>query len=485
VDFISLRFVVFLAVAVPLYLLCPLRLRPQYLLVVSYGYYCFHSVVFAGVLFAITAFSFHLSHFLAAASDEKRKTRLLASGVYALVGYLAVFKYGRAILDWLSVDLSSSDWSQLGQHLWMPLGISYYTFKVISYLVDVYWGRLPPAGRFVNYAAFVVFFPQIVAGPIQRATSFLPQVDEPRDVLPEQVTNGLRRILFGLFKKVVVANNLTDLVDPVFVDPSGAWGSAVLIAIYLYPLQLYADFSGLTDIAIGVGNLFGIEAPENFNLPFFAKSISEFWRRWHMTLTQWLVDYVFTPLRMATRNLGQRGLIFSLMVNMLAVGVWHGPRWTYAVFGLLHGAFIVVDTLSSRRRNKLARNSPTYRHLAPIIGPIFTFHLVAFAGVFFRAETVGNAVEVLEHLPVDLNHSLPEVVAHLNGLFDDRPRFDVPVGHGLIGIAGYVMIEVIEVLRRQPYVWPWFARWATYEAGIVAIALFGLFDKQQFIYFQF
>jgi D-alanyl-lipoteichoic acid acyltransferase DltB (MBOAT superfamily) len=320
----------------------------------------------------------------------------------------------------------------------LPLGVSYYTFKLISYVLDVYWEKIEPARQLIPFAAYVSFFPQILAGPIQRPGDFLRQIPPPRAVFRE----GAWRIAWGLIKKLAVADQLAPTVNYVFSHMKGLHGAEVLAGFYLFPLQLYLDFSALTDIAIGVGRLFGIEGPENFNRPFTASTITEFWRRWHMSLTTWLADYVFTPLRMSTRKLGKVGLAFSITVNMVAIGLWHSFTWTFFAFGLLHAGYLTVETLTSRQRSRFLKQWPAVDQPAGWLGSLYVYHATAIAFLFFRAQSVSDAAWGLTHLLAGIG-TLGADLAHLLGEVDARSL--------TVGLAGVALVELAE--RYRPDRW--------------------------------
>lgn len=319
----------------------------------------------------------------------KRSSAIAAAAIATFVIYLAAFK---------ALDLFAS-----GRSIFVPLGISYYTFRLISYLIEVYWQRLAPEKDWTTFAAYVAFFPQMVAGPIQRPADFLSQIHAGTPVTPADVWTGILRILLGFFKKFLVADKLALLVAYGFSRAGQNSCVPSALAMYLFPLQLYMDFGALTDIAVGISLLFGIRSPENFDRPFGAVSITEFWRRWHMSLTGWLRDYVFTPTRMTLRNLGQTGLAISIVVNMMLVAVWHGFRSTFVLFGVLHSVYLLTDTFSAPFRKKLYREWPALKRIAGVLGVILTYHLVAVADVFFRASTPGAAIDVLAGLGAGLD----------------------------------------------------------------------------------
>lgn len=325
--------------------------------------------------------------------SDGRTTWLLIATVGSLVLYICYFKLLGVLASGTSVAV--------------PLGISYYTFRLISYMLDVHWGKIEAERSPVRFAAFVAFFPHLVAGPIQRADEFLPQVRLDRAEWSSQLWRGLARILLGLFKKMAVADPLLLLTSYGFAHAGESSAVPGLLAFYLFPLQLYMDFAALTDIAIGVGLLFGIESPENFDRPFLAPNITEFWRRWHMSLTGWLRDYVFMPLRMALREWGNYGLVLSLTINMMLIALWHGFSSSFLVFGLIHSTYLIVDTLSWPYRKRYYKTHTLAAKVAALVGPVFTYHLVAIANVFFRVPTFSDGAQLLSSLTVGSDDFFP------------------------------------------------------------------------------
>ena len=473
-DFTTLKFLAFLALVALLYRLSAARLRAPLLLVASYAYYWSWSGWMALLLFGATTLAYLVALAVEKSQRQNAKHSLAILTVAALVLLLALFKS----LPLLPPSLKGS--------LLVPIGISYYTFKLISYVLDVYWGAFPAERAFIPFAAYTAFFPQIVAGPIQRGESFLPQMHPPRSAKGRDVLLGTQRILLGYFKKFVVADSLGLLVNFVYSHVTSA-GTPLLLGYYAYPLQMYADFSGLTDIAIGSAWLFGIASPENFEAPFFAASPSAYWRRWHITLTTWLTDYVFTPLRMATRSAGDAGLVFSLTVNMVLIGIWHGFQWRFALFGLVHAVYLSIDALSQRARKKFYKKNPVADKLTDWVGPLITFHLVAIAFVFFRGENLATIFYFLGHLGQGLtDQSL------------DFKKLMITSGQLILcGLAGYVIMEIADVLRRRNVDGelvvrlPRYARWSVYSctavlACLVILLLLASGDKRSpFLYAVF
>ncbi|HTR36595.1 MAG TPA: MBOAT family O-acyltransferase [Bryobacteraceae bacterium] len=474
-NYLSVQFALFLTAAVLGYYLVPRRARPLWLLLASYGFYILSNPLAAAGIFTATVFTFWMGRLVE--SRQKRELgRNLGCGAMALtvtvlLAYLGFYKIAPLFGPVFAGNSSGLERMAAAatQNVIIPLGISYYSFKLISYVVDVYWRKIPAERNFIAFAAYVAFFPQIVAGPIQRAGDFLEQVHNLNPSIA-LARSGLQRLLLGCFKKVVVADNLALIVGMAYPD-SFSPHLSTLAAFYIFPLQLFADFSALTDIAIGVGRLFGVDGPENFNEPYLATSISQYWRRWHMTLTLWLTDYVFMPLRMATRAAGNWGLAFSLMVNMLLIGLWHSVSWTFAVFGLLHGVFLVVDALSAKTRSRFFKTHPQWDRAANCFGPVLTFHLAALAMVFVRAATMPEAFDFLSRL------NAPGFQA--SGILEQDTL------RGLVGLAVWFLWSAIEKWQWTiPARVPVWGRWAFYYLVIASIVHYG-HNAEGFIYFKF
>ena len=446
-NFTTFQFLAYLAASACLYRLCPLRWRPALLLLLSYTFYLTWVPKAAFLLAALTALTFWGSRASAATG------RLASVLVIFLVGCLTVFK----------IALLFPTRGVAG--LVMPLGISYYTFKLISYVLDVHWGKIVPEESFTRFAAYVSFFPQIVAGPIERPGDFFSQLP----TFGYSLWDALPRIVWGFTKKLLIADNLALTVNYVYGHVSSLQGAPLWLGFYLYPLQLYADFSGLTDIAIGSGRLFGINGPENFDRPFTASTITAYWRRWHMSLTNWLVDYVFTPLRMATRAAGNLGLAFSITVNMVAIGLWHGLSGGFLIFGLLHSAYINFEAFTSRWRSRFFKRHQQWDAAGSFLGCLLTFHLVTLALVFFRSPRVSDAFSLLLHLTTGWANA-PAVLETMLTQVSARSL--------ATGLLGYAVLELGE--RYRPDLWvrnlsesaPRWLRWSFYFGAAVTV-IFG------------
>ncbi|KVK92411.1 MBOAT family O-acyltransferase [Burkholderia cepacia] len=358
-------------------------LLPVLFLGASLAFYATWSVPCLAVMVGAIAITYLGGRWIDAERDTRRRKYAFTATVGLLLASLVLFK---------TVEVAPTGSIMGNLHWLIPIGISYYTFKAISYLVEVYWENIRAERDATKVALYVSFFPQILSGPIQRPDTFFEQLGEPNALRPtaETLARALPLLLLGAFEKAVLADRIGPLVSA--LDQHGTQSSlAALFADYGYTLQLFADFSGLTHIAIGLGVLFGITGPANFDKPFSAKSIPDFWRRWHASLTSWLGDYLFLPLRMALRGLGATGLQLSLMINMVLIGVWHGFKPTYFVFGVYHGFLLIVSTITQPRIAAFAKRHVRFNQLHRLVAPVITFHLVVLGQVFFRAPDLGFA----------------------------------------------------------------------------------------------
>ena len=380
--------VFFVLVLVASWLLMPFPLRwKPFMLVASYVFYGAWDWRFVGLLIAVTVVSQAGAVVIARVPDEARRRRALIVTLVFLLGLLAWFKY----YGFFATSLANLlDTVGLGAPLpllqvVLPVGISFFTFQAVSYVMDVFRDEIEPA-KPVDLALYLAFFPHLVAGPIVRATEFLPQLRRPRDPRRVEGSRGFLLIAGGLFKKVVVANLLaTSIVDPVFSSPSSHSAAEIIVAVYAYAVQIYADFSGYTDMAIGLALLLGFRFPDNFDRPYTALSLQDFWRRWHMTLSRWLRDYVYIPL--GGNGGSARRTERNLLLTMVLGGLWHGAAWTFVVWGAIHGLGLAFE-----RRRFSGRAAWSSR---PAVARIITFHIVCLAWVFFRADSFGTAATLL------------------------------------------------------------------------------------------
>lgn len=392
-SFTSPLFYVALVPITAVFYWLPGRWRAIYLLALSYAFYALSSRVYLVLLIVASAATYALGLAIARSGSERTKQAYMAVGVAAVVAVIVAFKAAGA-------------W----RGLLLPLGVSYYSFKLISYLIEVYWDDEAVERDPVVFLLFPAFFPQIVSGPIQRPAPFFAQMRDVmgRSLNPEQMETAFRFILGGLMMKTLVGDRLAAFIEVVDKSHADFRYSVMLTTVACYTLQLYADFSGYTNIALGIGKLFGVEGPPNFNAPFAAVNIQEMWRRWHMSLTLWLTDYLFTPLSMTLRDYGQPGLIAAICLNMIIIGIWHGFTLNYLVFGMLHAVFLSVTVviLAARARRKRAdgrakqAQGQTWmsRYGSPFLGAALTFALMSFSQIFFHSMTWAEAVSILRQL---------------------------------------------------------------------------------------
>jgi alginate O-acetyltransferase complex protein AlgI len=373
--------------------------RITFLALVSYFFYAYVGWIPVLLLFAVSTIDYSTTRFMSRTQKRRKRQILLATSLTVEIGTLCVFKYANFFLETATSGLSLLGVKTSLPHLniIIPLGISFFIFQSIAYVVDVYRKDTQSVQNYLDYIAFISFFPTIIAGPILRAKQFIPQLRSQFTL--DSVTGGqaLFLIAIGIMKKIAIADYLSvNLVDRVFDFPERFSSLEVLAAVYGYALQIYADFSGYSDIAIGSAMLLGLKVPDNFNAPYRSRDLPEFWRRWHISLSTWLRDYVFFAV-VGPRSRNGATLYFGLIATMLLGGLWHGPTWSFVFWGLLHGAGLaaVRGFAAARKQFKLPRLNNTY---AQILGVFLTFHFVCFTWIFFRASGLDNAIGILRQI---------------------------------------------------------------------------------------
>ena len=389
--FNSWQYAVFLPVVFALYWALPQRYRWPLLLAASYYFYMSWEAKYVVLILFTTAVSYAAARLIEKAGDQRRKKLILSLSAVLCLGVLFVFKYFDFFFDSLSSAFGAFGISlhPVILRLVLPVGISFYTFQTLGYIIDVYRGDCPAERNFGIYATFVSFFPQLVAGPIERTTNLLPQIKAEHPFDSDQAIRGAKLILWGLFKKIVVADNLAVYVDLVYDEPQRFHGFALVLAMVFFTFQIYCDFSGYSDIACGSANLLGIELMENFRSPYLSASVREFWSRWHISLSTWFRDYVYIPL--GGNRVGRLRNYLNLMVTFLVSGLWHGANWTFVVWGGVHGLAQVIE--KALRLDK----RPTGKLLL-LLKTVVVFAFVNLAWVLFRAQTLPDAWYVLAHL---------------------------------------------------------------------------------------
>jgi alginate O-acetyltransferase complex protein AlgI len=383
VSFTSPLFYVVLVPAAAAFYLLSGRWRAIYLLAVSYAFYALSSRIYLVLLIIASAGVYAVGLAIAKSGSERAKQAYMAVGVAVIVGIIIIFKAAGA-------------W----HGLLLPLGVSYYSFKLISYLIEVYWDDEAVERDPVVFFLFPAFFPQIVSGPIQRPEPFFSQMREVmrRRLDADQLEAGCRLILGGLMMKLLIGDRLAAFIELVDTSHADYSYSVMLTTVACYLLQIYADFAGYTNIALGVGRLFGIEGPPNFHAPFAAVNVQEFWRRWHMSLTTWVTDYLFTPLSMSLREFGQTGLVLCIMLNMLIIGLWHGLALNFFVFGLLQGILVSVTALIVMSRRRAGVKPTSGSPWQAVAGIMLTFTLLSLSTIFWHSATLGEAVSILKQV---------------------------------------------------------------------------------------
>ena len=488
-----LFFPFFILVVIFNYIL-PKKFRWLWLLITSYVFYSLSDIRYTLVLATCTVLSYAASRLMGQSQDQRTRKRWMLGGVLLNLAILFVFKYFNFFFESLSAVLAVAgmQFTFRGVELLYPVGISFYIFQVISYLLDVFNGKAQAEKHFGHFALYVSFFPQLLIGPIERFNHLQPQLVNPAPFNYHTFINSLVRISWGFFKKIVIADRLAVVVNTVFNDPQSFESSKIVLAVLAFSFQIYIDFSAYCDIAIGTGRILGIDLVENFNRPYFAKSIGDFWRRWHISFSTWLRDYIFIPLNYRHRRKKLRLLWTSLdvMVTFLISGLWHGANWTFVIWGGLHGLYQVWELLSKDwrdawvRRLNIDRSSFAHKTFQIVV----TFSLVSFSWLFFRAESVSDAIYMVKTIfTLDGTTAISAWVFNDGSLGLDAMDFSVMTNALLLFLVYEFInrrINVFKILRAQPL---WF-RWAFYMGLIFAILIFGYYGKfnpEDFVYTRF
>jgi len=411
--------------------------------------------------------------FIEDTSDSRIKKYLLILSIVSLCAMLFVFKYFNFFNDNFAMLAAALNWNYPIEALRiaLPIGLSFHTFQSLSYVIEVYRGRQKAERHFGIYALYVMYFPQLVAGPIERPQNMLHQFHERKHFDLSRLQNGLTLALWGLFKKVVVADCLAIYVDTIFNNSSHHNGATLLLATYCFAFQIYCDFSGYSDIARGVSRIYGIELMKNFDAPYFSKSISEFWTRWHISLSTWFRDYVYIPLGGNRVSLARHP--FNLMLVFLLSGFWHGANWTFIVWGALHGTYLIVERLWTVARGRIGfRPNAEFGLLWTGLSVLLVFHLVLVAWVFFRASDVTTAFGIVRRMLIPTGH-----------IFFDPILVQCVLGVTIVIVADWLAgrTNYWDNLKRFPLS----LRFATCLIMLFGISLLGVEKGSQFIYFQF
>jgi len=448
-----------------------------FLFIASYCFYGWWDVRFLALIFISSSVDFFLGRAIFNEPVRKKKQFLLGLCIFINLGMLAFFKYYNFFSDSFSNLIE-----QLGFHsnlhtlqIILPVGISFYTFQSLSYSIDIYRGKIKPTNSFISFMTFVSFFPQLVAGPIERASDLLPQFLKARTFKSEHLVSGLRFILYGLFKKMVIADRLSYFVNHIYATPEKFDGSVLLIATFMFGIQIYCDFSGYSDIAIGSARLLGFDLMQNFKTPYLAKSFQEFWRRWHISLSTWFRDYVYIPL--GGNRVSQSRWIFNILLTFTLSGLWHGASLTFIIWGFLHGFLLVIEHLISKFISLTKKLS--------WIGFVTTFVIVNLIWVFFRADSLDQSIYILSSFR-NLNMDFVSKGVTFFSENNEFREFSISI------LASFPLFIILEVLIRQTdfnsliIKRTTIFRWSVYLILAFYILIFGVLNAApQFIYFQF
>ncbi|MGV3696527.1 MBOAT family O-acyltransferase [Flavobacterium sp.] len=482
--FNSLHFALFLPIVFFCYwFLTHKSLRAQniLLLVASYFFYACWDWRFLFLLFFSTFLDYFTGLKMAASVTQKQRQFWFWLSITVNLGFLGVFKY----YDFFAKSFAAAV-SQLGFQtnpmlldIILPVGISFYTFHGLSYVIDIYKDRIKPEKDFVDYAVFVSFFPLLVAGPIERATHLLPQIKSERKFDYTKAVDGLRQILWGLFKKVVIADSCAKFANEIFANQTDYSGSTLVLGALFFTFQIYCDFSGYSDIALGTARLFGIELLRNFAFPYFSRDIAEFWRRWHISLSTWFRDYLYIPLGGSKGGNWMR--IRNTFIIFLVSGFWHGANWTFLVWGFLNALFIMPSIVLKTNRNNLdivaqGRIFPSFRELFSML---LTFGLTVFAWIFFRSESLPDALFYIGRIASKSLFSVP----HFSGIGTAIPLALFLLFFFFIEWLGrekQFALQSIGLHWKKPF------RWSFYTFLVISIYYFSCIGtNEEFIYFQF
>lgn len=488
IIFNSLKFLIFFPLVVTVYFLFPHRYRHVLLLVASYYFYMVWKPEYILLILLSTIINYFLALAMDKEKDKQRNKKYLYISLISNLGILFIFKYFNFFAESLnsifSIFRSNSSLPIIS--LLLPMGISFYTFQTLSYTIDVYRGTTKAEKNFSIFALYVTFFPQLVAGPIERSEKLLPQFYQEHKFDYYNVTNGLKRMVWGFFKKVVIADRVAIMVNTVFNNPTNYQGFPLILATILFAVQIYCDFSGYSDIAIGCAKVMGFDLIENFNRPYFSKSISEFWKRWHISLSRWFRDYLYIPLGGNRVKLSR--YYFNLFFTFFISGLWHGASWTFVIWGALHGIYLIMGQVMRPIREKIVSSIKLDKLplLHRFIQVFITFALVCFAWIFFRANSINDAIYVVKNLFVNIEQcfNIRYVVSSIFAL--GLNSIETAIAFSSIGVLILVsLIQRNDSVRYKIQKLPNIVRYAVYCTSIVILITFAYVGNSQFIYFQF
>lgn len=493
--FNSSDFLIFFPIVVSLYFLMPYRFRWTLLLGGSYYFYMCWKPEFIILIIISTFIDYYCGLKMGRTKEKKKRKKFLLLSLFVNLGMLFFFKY----FNFFSVsvhDFCNSInifYDMPAFKVLLPVGISFYTFQTLSYTIDVYKGEKTPEKHLGIFALYVAFFPQLVAGPIERSTCLLPQFFEKHEFSYNRVVSGLRLMLWGFYKKVVVADSLAPLVDGIFDNPEAVTdipGIGFTVATVLFAFQIFCDFSGYSDIAIGTSRVLGYRLMKNFNRPYYSKSIGEFWGRWHISLSTWFRDYVYIPL--GGNRTSKMRYYANLIIVFLVSGLWHGANWTFVAWGALHGTYLVTGIWTFRLRSAFVKkiHLSNFPFLLKCSQVAITFAMVCLAWIFFRAQTVGEAFFIIRNLFTGYGEWIQRWIQGGEGKLSPF-YLGQPSGDLYRAVLAIALMEAVHLLQRKEGFgervaqMPFYLRWPAYYLFAFLILAFWEKGGNEFIYFQF
>lgn len=444
------------------------------LLIASYFFYGLWDWRFLFLIFISSIIDYYAGIEIEKSHSKSRKKFFLFFSLFWNLGILFVFKYYNFFITEFTTlfGLESSEYAFSSLNIILPVGLSFYTFQTLSYSLDVYKGTIKPTKNILNFLCFVSFFPQLVAGPIERAGNLLPQFNRKRSLDLDNFKDGLRLILWGLFKKMVVADNVAIAVNAIYSSPEDQGSLSLFYASALFFFQIYCDFSGYSDIAIGSAKLFGFKLSKNFNIPYLSRSTAEFWQRWHITLTKWFTEYIYTPIiKKNRRNFYYK--TFALFVSMTLIGLWHGANWTFLFFGIFQAIAISIERIPFKIKGKKVSLNYYLNKMPLLLAVIYSFILITSSCIFFRSESLESSFYIIN-----------KIVS-----FVPSENFSFVIGIKVLVIPILVLLEYFTRTKNHPFeglekVVGKPLRWTIYYIFIISIIRYAG-PAEQFIYFQF
>lgn len=478
--FNSFEFLVFFTIVFFIYYTIKPAYRWSVIILSSSVFLVYHVPSFMLVLAPVILFNYITGLVIESSDSERRKKTIFIASILVNISILVFFKYINFILEntGFLVHQINPELNFKLISIILPLGVSFYIFQAIGYNIDIYWETSKAERHLGYFAVYMMFFPKLISGPIERTTTFLPQIQNPVYFDSKKITAGLQLILWGLFKKLVIADRIEPSTSLIFNNVNDYHGLSLFIGVGLYVVQIYCDFSGYTDIALGLARTLGYNLTDNFNRPFSATSISDFWRRWHISLSSWVTDYIYKPVSANKRHWGKYGTIYALILTFVTLGFWHGASWNFVIYGFLHSLAVTYEFLTTKLRKHLCQMIP--RLLYNSISRILTISYLGFTMLFFRYATLTEALTAIKNMVNNFKLSI-----HGLGL-------GLGVKDVIIVVLGIIIVEIVEKAKAKKGDFesvlvqkPLWVRYSIYYFFIFSIMLFGSFGVSEFIYFKF